>query len=207
MGNLMCFYRKECCSLTFIPFLHIFIRVAEILSEPSLLENEQSQLSQPVLMRNSPAPCWACSSKSVSFLDWGALKWRIPPALSHQWETDMPGVILSQIKDKTCHFHLFELWDSPQSNLPSCRGPSEWKHNQIGCQLFLPVLYHTQTCWVCTLLHHLACWWILLSSTGHIIDPRGIPLETCLQSNVVLLITALALPIQPVFEPPHCLFT
>lgn len=88
-------------------------------------------------------------------------------------------------------FLNFEI--PPQSNFPAHRGPSEWKHNHIGCQLFLPVLYHTQTCWVCTLLHRLACWWILLSTTGHSVDPRGIPLETCLQFNFVLLITASSL--------------
>lgn len=174
----MCFYRKECCSLTFIPFHHIFICVAEILSEPSLLETEQSQLSQPVLMRNALALHWACSIKSISFLHWGALKWRIPQVWSHQWETDMSGVIPSRWR--TCHFHLFELWDSRQSDTPACWSHSEWKHNHIACQLFLPVLNHIQTCWGCTLLHHLACWWVLLSSTGHSVDPRGIPLETCL---------------------------
>lgn len=140
MGNLMCFYRKECCSLTFIPFHHIFIRIAEILSEPSLLENEQSQLSQPVLMSNSPAPRWACSSKSVSFLHWGALKWRIPPALSHQWETDMPGVIYPRSRIKLVIF-TFLNFEIPPSQIFH---PVEVPLN--GSTTKLAVSYSSQFC-------------------------------------------------------------
>lgn len=44
------------------------------------------------------------------------------------------------------------------------QGPSEWQHNHLVYQPFLPVFYHLQSRWRCTLCHHpdhyRSCWWI-----------------------------------------------